>query len=426
MFKKRSKKFWVITVVLVIVAIAALSTAGAVAVRIDTAKKGDMKEFIELRGKVDLDKKETVYSKISGIIKSIAVREGDQVEVNSELVKLDVQDTELALQKAQAAYDAARASLGNLRKSIKPEEVKQAEAQLEQSKIALDIAQRDYDNKKDQYDRNKALFESGAVSQQDLKDIETSMITAGNTLKDAQQKVSIVQSSYDMLKKGVASDAIREAEANAEQARLQVEELKNNKGRTSINSSIKGTVLKKYVDEGASAQPGVPLFDIGDNNSAYVRVDVLSDDASKIKIGQKAEISGEVLNDHKIQGEVYYIAPMAENSVSSLGVEQQRVEMRIRYDNANVSLKPGYGVDVDIVTQEKPSAVYVPDKVVFDMNGQDNVFVVKNGKAELRPVKTGIENDDYIEITEGLAEDDKIVVDPPNTLKPGMKVKNAK
>lgn len=130
-----------------------------------------------------------------------------------------------------------------------------------------------------------------------------------------------------------------------------------------------------------------------------------------------------MLNDGKIDGEVYYIAPKAESSVSSLGVEQQRVEIRLRYDNGTLNLRPGYGLDVDIITDERQSTLYVPGKAVFDMNGKDCVFIVNDGKLVLRQVAKGIENNDYIEITKGISEGDIVVVDPGNSLKPGARVK---
>lgn len=98
---------------------------------------------------------------------------------------------------------------------------------------------------------------------------------------------------------------------------------------------------------------------------------MLVDDISKIKIGQNAIISGDAIDDRKLQGKVYYIAPRAESRVSSLGVEQQRIEVRIRFDNHLLKLKPGYVLDTDIITTEKPSTIYVPDKAVFELDGKD-------------------------------------------------------
>ena len=135
------------------------------------------------------------------------------------------------------------------------------------------------------------------------------------------------------------------------------------------------------------------------------------DDIAKIEKGQNVIISGDVLNDEEIQGEVYYIAPKAEGRVSSLGIEQQRVEVRIKFDNAGSELKPGYTLDADIAVQEKSNTLYVPDKSVFKIDGKDSVFVVKNSRLEPRTIVSGFENDDFIEVISGVSEGEIVVVD---------------
>ncbi len=426
MLKKRKRIIWAVVILAVLGAAAAASMNGAAEVRLHTVEKGAIREYVELRGKVELDEKQTVFGNLTGKIVNIMVGEGDRVSSGNELALMDVEDLDIALMKAQAGYDSARAALASLRRSIKPEEVKQAEAQVEQVKIALNAARKDYDYKKDSYDKTKTLFDNGVVCQQELKNAELLMTSAESTWKDTEQRLSIARYNLEMLNKGVSESDLQQAQANVELARLQVEELMNNRERTVIRSGVTGTVLKKHIEEGAAVQPGAPLFEVGNFDSAYIRVDVLADDAGKIKLGQKAVISGDVTDDKEIEGEVYYIAPRAESSISTLGVEQQRVEMKIRFENTALNLKPGYGVDVDIVTQEKQAVAYVPDKAVFDMDRQDTVFVIKGGKAELRSVTTGIESEDYIEVVEGLSEGEQVVVDPPNDLKPGMKVKGSK
>jgi len=193
--------------------------------------------------------------------------------------------------------------------------------------------------------------------------------------------------------------------------------------RAKIYANLKGTVLSKYVSEGDMVQPGTPVFELGDDTLVYISVSVLSDDAVKIKEGQRAIISGDALKDQEIEGKVYYIAPKAEASVSTLGVEQQRVEVRISFDNSSLNLKGGYGVDVKIITDERNSTLYVPYKALFQTNGKDSAFVVHNNKLSLQTVKKGIENNDSIEIIEGISEGDTVVVDPDSSLKPGMRVK---
>ncbi|WHH57445.1 efflux RND transporter periplasmic adaptor subunit [Petroclostridium sp. X23] len=421
----RKKGLIGIVIVLGVIAVAvAVSQTKAADARIETVTRGNMKEFIELRGKVELDKKEKVYSRLSGIIAQVKAKEGDQISADMPLAQLDVEDLDIAIDKAHAAYNAAKASLEELKNSIKPEQVRQAQAQLEQARIALEAAQKEYDYNSEKVKDMHVLYDKGGVSQQDLQDAQMLAVAAESVLNDAKQRVTIAETQLDILRKGVSADAVQAAEANAEQERLQIEELKNSLGKTHIYSPLEGRVLSKYVEPGMAVELGTPLYEVGDSNTAYIEVSVLTDNARKIQLGQKALISGEILDDHEITGKVYYIAPKAESTVSSLGVEQQRIKMKIAYDNNTVQLKPGYGVDVDIITQEKEDALYVPDKALFNLDGEDYVFSVTDSKLILQAVQTGIENDEYIEILQGLSEGQQIVIGPSNELKPGMKIKS--
>ncbi|HNY13869.1 MAG TPA: efflux RND transporter periplasmic adaptor subunit, partial [Candidatus Wallbacteria bacterium] len=215
---------------------------------------------------------------------------------------------------------------------------------------------------------------------------------------------------------------IKVSEQNAEQARIGVDTIKNDLQKAIVKTVIGGVVLTRYHDEGSFVQPGIALFDIGDMSTAYIKAEVLVDDMSKVRVGQKVIITGDAIDNKKYTGEVYFIAPRAFMKVSSLGVEQQKIDVRIKYDLKNLDLKPGYELDANIVTLEKPASLTVAYKAVFESDGKNRIFVIKNGTLELRNVATGIENDENIEIISGAVEGEKIVIDPPNNLKPGIKI----
>lgn len=388
-----------------------------------TVKKGEMRELIELQGKVELDKSEKVYSKLAGTIQELAVDEGDTVKEGDVLAQIDATDINYAMKRAEAELKAAQSNTRGLQKSVKPEQVGMAEAQLEQAKAALKAAEKDYDYNKSNLENAKLLYQNGAATQQELKNAEVLAAQAESALESAKQNVGLQQYNLDILRQGASGEAISASAANEEAIRVQIDELKNNAGKTGIYSPIAGTVLSKNVEKGQSVQPGELLYEIGDYASAYIRADVLVDDIAKVKIGQRVIIKGDVVKDQELYGEVYYMAPKAETRVSSLGVEQQRLEVRIRFDNSKYNLKPGYTLDTDIITMEKPSSVYVPDKALFQLDGKDCVFAIRNNKLELTEVKKGIENDDYVELVSGLSVSDKVVVDPDDALKNGMRVK---
>ena len=124
-----------------------------------------------------------------------------------------------------------------------------------------------------------------------------------------------------------------------------------------------------------------------------------------------------------LKGKVIKIAPEAKNITSSLGVNQKRVPVTIEIsDDANL-LKPGYDLDIKIITEIKSDTLVVPDSSVFDYKGNSCVFVVDSGKAVIRQIKKGIESEKTIEVVEGLNEGDTIILKPDNNITEGMKIK---
>lgn len=416
-------KRWIIILIAIAAAITAYNFGSAAAVSTEAVKRGNIRELIELEGRVELDKSDKIYARLEGFIDEINADEGDEVSKGFKLMQLSVEDVNFAISKAEASYKAAFAQLESLKKSIKPEHVELTEAELEQARAMEKAAFSDYSNKQYNYENIKVLYNNGAVSEKEMKDAETLLDASEGSFRNAEQMVRIAQYNLDIIEDGVSKENIRAAEAGVEAAKAQLDELVKNKGKTTVCSPIKGIVLSKEVEKDQAVMPGMFMYEIGDYDSAYIRADVLVDDIAKISKGQKAIISGDILENVEIQGEVYYIAPKAESRISSLGIEQQRIEIRINFNNDALNLKPGYTMDVDIALREKQDTLYVPDKSVFAMDGKDAVFVVKNNKLELRSIETGIENDDNIEVISGITEGESVVFDPDSELKPGKRVK---
>jgi|GEM_PF-499266 len=419
------KKTIIILIVLAVVIALFFSSNGRISmgeIRIENSKKGNICEYIKLRGKVELDNKAQLYAQIPGIL-TVLSREGERVKKTNLIAEIDTSELEIILKKSAALYEAAEANLMEQRTSVKIEQIKQAEQQLEQAAIALNSSEKDYNYKKDLYNKTSELRKKGSISAQGEKDVKIQYDTAENAYLEAEKRVKIAQYNLQLLKKGASEYILTAAERAVEQAKMQVEQIRNDIAKASIFPVIDGVVLSKYFESGSYVQTGAHLFDIGDYSSAYIRVEALTDDISKIMIGRKALISGDILNGAQISAEVSFIAPKAFTKVSSLGVEQQKIEVRLKYDTSKYEFRPGYEFDVNILAAEKNDAIFVPYKAVFEQDGHDSLFVLRDNAIQLREVATGIENDDYIEIKTGLLEGEKIIIDPPNKVKPGMKVK---
>ena len=190
-----------------------------------------------------------------------------------------------------------------------------------------------------------------------------------------------------------------------------------------VLASIDGIILEKLVDENSIGVTGTAAFLIGDIKSLELEGNILSDDIYKVQIGNEVEVSGKAMGDSTLKGKVVKVAPEAKNITSSLGVNQKRVSVTIEINDDVNLLKPGYDLDIKIITEMKSDTLVVPDSSVFDYKGNSCVFIVDSGKAVIRDIKKGIESEKTIEVVEGLNEGDRIILKPDNNITEGMKIK---
>ena len=163
------------------------------------------------------------------------------------------------------------------------------------------------------------------------------------------------------------------------------------------------------------------------SGGAYViEAYVLTQDATSVKPGMTVDLiqdnkSGDVL----FSGTVDLIAPSAVEKVSSLGLIEQRLKVTIVPQlSPDLVLKPGYAVNVDFTIDKQESQLVVPKTVLFPFNDGDALWLVKDGKAVIQPVKKGFENDRDVAIMEGLVEGDLVILNPKMTgLAEGKRIK---
>jgi HlyD family secretion protein len=193
--------------------------------------------------------------------------------------------------------------------------------------------------------------------------------------------------------------------------------------RTSVKSPVAGVVLKRHVWNEQVMQAGQPLLDIGDLSQLEVTAEILSGEATRIQQGDRVEIFGEAVGDISIMGTVRRVEPEAFTKLSSLGVEQQRVNVRITFDpdalanykSSGRSLGLGYRARVRVITDQKDQAMVVPRTAAFrSKGGKWAVYRINGDVAQLVPVTVGLSNDLQVEILSGLTAGD-LLVDAPET-----------
>lgn len=408
---KRKKIFWAITIIIlcIISGLIYVKMQDGQTVETSIVEKGEIKQYIEDTAVVQSNKKQTVYIEGAGKINSIKVNVGDSVKKDDVLLTMDKADLELKLKDANSKIEAAKAQLASTDSSNYVNKIEIAQATADIAKVTEESTRRDFNNV-------KTLYESGAISQQELNKAEDAYKNAEASLKSANfQLEDTKEGTPDYVKNGYI--------AGVEQAVILRDTIMNNIEKQQVLAPIDGIVIEKLVDENSIGVAGTAAFLIGDTKSLELEGNILSDDIYKVQIGNEVEVSGKAMGDSTVKGKVIKIAPEAKNITSSLGVNQKRVSVTIEISDNIGLLKPGYDLDIKIITQTKSDTLVIPDSSVFDYKGNSCVFVVDNGKVVIRQIKKGIESEKTIEVLEGLNEGERIILKPDNNITEGMKIK---
>jgi membrane fusion protein (multidrug efflux system) len=231
---------------------------------------------------------------------------------------------------------------------------------------------------------------------------------------ELQQKGLVSATAIDNLKYELEA-----AKATWDLARLQL-------SYCDIRSPIDGTVTQRLdiVKVGNTVTPvgGViesadsSLFVVEDLETLMLRVNVPERELAKLSVGQPAELTFDAVPGRPFRGEISLISPYVNADTATFAV-------RIRVTETGGLLRPGMFARIAIVYERKPDALQIPRTALLDTDGPPKVFVVKEGKAQERAVKLGLSNGAWIEVTEGLADGEQVVVVGQGAVKPGAAVR---
>ena len=365
-------------------------------VQVQTARVGyaPMQVIVEEEGETRVKDYYTISSPVAATIRRIHLEAGDRVRQGQPLVFLE----------------APRASILDVRaRDEAAAGVQAAEARLEQAREQARSAQAAANLAATELTRTNVLFESGAVSRQTLDEARTAASQADADLEAAQA--------------GVAT-----ARAELEAARAALRSVSEGEGDTGVQdilrSPVTGGVLAVHRRSEGFVNVGEPLLDVGDIDRLEVWTDVLSQDAFGIRPGSRV-LFDRWGGDATLEGVVDRIEPQAATVVSALGVEEQRVQVIaniISPKNAWTGLGSGYRVLSRFVIWEDDRVLQVPAGALFRVQDGWAAFVVENGKAVRKPVRTGQRSGLAFQVLYGLNEGDVVIVHPDDSIKEGLRV----
>ncbi len=419
---KKTVYFLVGGAIVLIIALVGLKKGGVIGNKdegkeVETSKvmASTIVETVSATGKIQPEIEVKIASMVSGEIIALNVKEGQVVKKGELLVKINPDLYTSGLDRSVANLAGTKASLT------------QSDASFKEAKAS--------------YERNKILYDKGVISKSDWdKAIST----------------------YE-----VAKATKQSAYYNVQSASASVTEAKDNLGRTTIYSPADGTISVLNVELGervlgTQQMAGTELLRVANLNNMEVEVDVNENDIVKIKIGDEANVEVDAYLKKKFKGTVTSISNSASTTLTSDQVTNFKVKVRILKESYQDLLegkpstyspfRPGMTATVDIITTRKTNVLAVPissvvvksdtsavkeikidapedDKKAAPKNDQkfECVFVKVGDKAQIRVIKTGIQDDTNIEVMSGLKPGDVVITGPYTTvskdLNSGDKVK---
>lgn len=364
---------------------------------------GAVEVTVEDDGKTRIKEKYVISAPLAGRLARVQLHAGDPVEADKTvLTTLDPVAPSLLDVRSQAEAEAR---------------VKAAELTQKRAAAFLTLTREKLVHAQEEFERAKTLYERNSISHEDRDRAENRWIVAREEVRMAE------------LSKQIAAYELQQAQA----ALLHVERASADDmsdpddWRIDIRSPISGRILRVMQESAAVVTPGMALMEVGDPLDLEVVIDVLSNEAVKISPGNRVLLD-EWGGDQPLQAHVRYVEPSGFTKISALGIEEQRVNVIIDFDDPperRAGLADDFRVDARIIVDEVRDVVKVPSAAIFRRGKADAVFLVERGTVSIREVQLGRRGRLESEVVQGLAEGDLVVVYPSDKVRPGVAVKQA-
>jgi membrane fusion protein (multidrug efflux system) len=242
---------------------------------------------------------------------------------------------------------------------------------LESKKLNMEISVQEHE-------KQKSLYEKGGVTLRELRNSE----------------VSSINSQYDF-----------------ESAEIRLAKMK-------IVTPFTGVIVElPYYTKGTRITANQPMVSLMAYDKIYMDINLPEKNISEVKLGQEVIITNYTIIEDTLKGIITELSPI-------ISTETRTFSGKLQIDNPSLKLRPGMFVKADIITAQKDSTIVIPKDIILTGGRGKYVFIVgRNSSADDRTITTGIENQDYIEILEGLSKNDRVIVKGFETLRDNSKVK---
>ena len=347
-------------------------------------------------GKTRIRHRHTISPPVAGFLNRVELRAGAPIEKGK---------TVLATIQPQPASFLDPRSRAEAEARVKGAEAAKmrAEAEVERAREALSLAEKERV-------RAAELKAKGAVSQKEFDTAEAHAAMSGRELRAAEFALEVAG-----FERAQADAVLMQTQTPGDSTAKPLE----------VIAPVNGFVLSVHEESARTVAPGTPIMEVGDPADLEAEIELLSSDAVGVRPG--AEVSIEQWGGARpLRGTVTLIEPGGFTKISALGVEEQRVKVRVNFSEAIPPEHPlgdRFRVEARIVTWHGERVLQVPTGALFRRGGDWMAFVLEGGKARIAKVEIAHNNGIAAEVVSGLREGQRVLLHPPDTVADGAAVK---
>lgn len=364
-----------------------------------TVTTGPLVVSVLEEGKTRIRHRYMISAPVAGLLQRVELRAGASIEGGK---------TVLAVLESQPSSFLDPRTRSEAEARVKAAEAvkMQRESQIERARSSLELAHKELARARD-------LRKSGAIATKDWDTAESQVAILTRELNAAEFALR------------VADFEVAQAQAAVMQSQTPAQERSE---PFRIVAPVSGLVLNVLEESARVVAPGTPILEVGDPNDLEAEIELLSSDAVGVRAGVDVSIE-QWGGEAPLRGRVSVVEPGGYTKVSALGVEEQRVKVRVDFLDP---LPPGktlgdrFRVEARIVTWRSENVLQVPTGALFRRGGAWMTFVLDGGKARQTKVEIAHNNGVAAEVRAGLTEGQRVIVHPPDAIADGATVTTAR
>lgn len=351
------------------------------------AQKGDLLIRLKSAGEAVTEKRITVKTEVSGVIKNLRVKEGMHVREGDLLVEIEDREYRLRLEQREAGRLKALSELFLERQFAVPDRQPDSQ-QLER-----------VDKTREAFEKAAGLWGRGMISREEYEKAK-------------------MDYEFALIETGAKKDEVMATAKGLTQSEVEVKIAQMELEKTKIRAAFSGVITDIKVSPKENVTAGRELFTLVNISDIKVQAMVLESEVGRIRVGRPADLKFTAYPGKVFKGTVEAISPI-------VNPQDKTCKVHVAVSNIAGEIKPGMHAEVEITAEVHTGRVLIPQEAVLVRAGRKLAFVVEEGLAKWRYIEVGLENDDFAEVLDGVKEGEIVIVEGHLTLAHDARVKVA-